>query len=62
MKKHWHIIRTAIFYLIGLMNTIFINPENIGSWENYLGYLILILAVVDTIVIIRKYLWNKKGN
>ena len=62
MKKHWRIIRTAIFYLIGLMNTIFINPENIASWENYLGYLILILAVVDTIVIIRKYLWNKKGN
>jgi len=62
MKKYWYIIRTVLFYFIGLMNTIFIKPENIGSWENYLGYLILILAVVDTIVIIRKYLWNKKGN
>lgn len=62
MKKHWRIIRTAIFYLIGLMNTIFIKPENIGSWENYLGYLILLLAVVDTIVIIMKYLRNKKKN
>jgi len=62
MKKYWYIIRTVLFYFIGLMNTIFIKPENIGSWENYLGYLILILAVVDTIVIIRKYLRNKKGN
>ena len=62
MKKYWYIIRTVLFYFIGLMNTILIKPENIGSWENYLGYLILILAVVDTIVIIRKYLRNKKGN
>jgi hypothetical protein len=60
MKKHWHIIRTAIFYLIGLMNTAFIKTENIGSWENYLGYAILILAVIDTIVIIKKYFWKKK--
>ena len=62
MKKYWYIIRTVLFYLIGLMNTIFIKPENIGSWENYLGYAILVIAVIDTIVIVRKYFQNKKEN
>ncbi len=55
MKKHWLTIRTALFYFIGLMNTIFIKPGNIGSWINYLGYAILVIAVFDTIVIVRKY-------
>ena len=60
MKKFWHILRTAAFYMIGLMNTIFIKPENIGSSENYLGYIILIIAVIDTGVIIRRYFWKNK--
>lgn len=60
MKIYWHIIRTLIFYLIGLLNTVFVKSENIGSLENYAGYLFLILAVIDTIVIIKNRFkkWN----
>jgi hypothetical protein len=48
MKKNiWTIIRTTIFIFIGLKSTIFIRPENVGGWENYLGYLLLIFAAFD---------------
>ena len=54
-KKNWAIIRTATFIIVGLMNTAFIRPEDIGSWKNYAGYLFLILAVVDTFFLIKNF-------
>lgn len=56
-EKVWHVIRTLAFYLIGLMNTIFISPGDLGSFMNYAGYIFLLLAVFDTYVLIRN--WNK---
>jgi len=48
MKKNiWTIIRTTIFIFIGLKSTIFFSPENVGGWEIYLGYLLLIIAAFD---------------
>ena len=54
MKKYWPIIRTLTFLIVGVMNTILIRSEDIGSFKNYLGYLLLILAAVDIIINIVK--------
>lgn len=54
-NKTWAIIRTATFIIVGLMNTAFIRLEDIGSWKNYVGYLFLIFAVVDTFFLIKNY-------
>ncbi|HKI79954.1 MAG TPA: hypothetical protein VKA26_15535 [Ignavibacteriaceae bacterium] len=58
-KTTWTIIRTALFLLIGLMNTVFIRPEDIGSWKNYAGYFFMILAILDTFFLVKRFL-NKK--
>ena len=50
MKYKKSIIRTIIFWALGLMNTIFIKSEDIGTWKNYTGYVLLILALIDTII------------
>jgi len=55
-KTSWTIIRTLLFYIIGLMNTVFIRPEDIGRWRNYVGYLFLLLAVIDTVLLIKNAL------
>ena len=54
-KKHWTIARTLLFIIVGLMNTVFIKPEDIGTWKNYVGYGFLLLAVVDTFFQIKPY-------
>lgn len=60
MKKYWGIIRTIIFLVIGIKYTLFVNPELLGTWENYLGYLLLILGVIDSFLLIKKYFWRKR--
>jgi len=52
---HWAIVRTILFIVIGLMNTVFIRPEDIGTWKNYVGYGFLLRAVVDTFFLIKRY-------
>jgi intracellular septation protein A len=54
-KRHWAIARTLLFVIIGLLNTVFIRPEDIGTWKNYLGYGFLLIAVIDIFFIIKKY-------
>lgn len=56
MKKYWLILRTLTFLIVGVINTILIKPEEIGSWKNYLGYLFLILVIVDVGNVIYKKL------
>jgi hypothetical protein len=51
----WSIIRTATFILIGLMNTVLIRPEDIGSWKNYAGHFFLLMAVVDVYFSVRNF-------
>ncbi|WP_420388597.1 hypothetical protein [Roseivirga sp.] len=51
----WTIIRTLGFYLIGLFNTVLIQQEDKGTWKNYLGYGILLIAVLDTIGVIKRF-------
>lgn len=60
MKNYWEYGRLLLFIIIGLMNTVFIKPEEAGGWENYAGYLFLFLALADLISIIRKKFLNRK--
>ena len=61
-KKTWAILRTALTLIIGLMNTVLIRPEDVGSWKNYLGYFFLLLAVVNSFFLIKSYLRKKAPN
>ncbi|HKI77100.1 MAG TPA: hypothetical protein VKA26_01010 [Ignavibacteriaceae bacterium] len=56
----WSIIRIATFIFVGLMSTVLIRPEDVGSWKNYAGYFFLLMAVVDTYFTIRNIV--KKRN
>lgn len=49
----WRLIRTVGFYLVGLMNTLLIRDKDIGTFKNYLGYALIIVAIFDTYFIIR---------
>ena len=60
-KLIWSIIRTIGFIIIGLFNTAFIRTEDIGSWKNYVGYFFLILAAIDTFVIVKGLLKRRKS-
>ena len=52
-KMKWRLIRTVGFYLVGLMNTLLIRDKDIGTFKNYLGYVLIIVAIFDTYRIIR---------
>ena len=58
-NKTWTIIRTAGFFLIGFMNTVFIRAEDIGSWKNYAGYFFLLLATADSFFLVKKFIHKK---
>ena len=60
-KMTWHLIRTFTFYVIGILNTLLIKPEDVGSWKNYLGYAFMIIAVLDSINLIKIQLNKRKG-
>jgi hypothetical protein len=55
-NKYWPFIRIALFIIIGLMNTVFIRPEDIGTWKNYVGYALLLLGLIDSLILFRKIL------
>ena len=55
IRTIWHFIRTAIFYYLGLTYTVFINPVDAGTWKNYLGYLVLLLALFDTYLLVKEF-------
>lgn len=54
MKNSWTILRTLTFYIVGLFNTLLIKSEDVGTWKNYLGYLLLLIALTDTILLVNK--------
>ena len=38
--------------LLGLMNTVFLKPEDIGSWRESVGVVLLVLAFVYAFVFV----------
>jgi hypothetical protein len=53
-KAVWHLQRTLLFWIIGLMNTAWIRPEDVGSWKFWVGAALLVIAVIDTIALLRQ--------
>lgn len=49
MKSQWPVARTALLWVLGVLNTLLIAPGQVGTWRNDLGYLFLVLAAIDTI-------------
>lgn len=52
-RSLWHVQRTLLFWIIGILNTALIRPENVGSWRHVVGWIIIILAAVDTVHLAR---------
>ena len=59
-KLYWPIIRTIIFIILGLMNTVFIKPEDIGTLKNYIGYAFLVLAVIGVLQVLNQLKKSKQ--
>jgi hypothetical protein len=49
-----HLGRTLCFWTVGVMNTV-LRPEPFDSWKVAVGWLMLLLAAIDTI-----WLWRKE--
>lgn len=61
-KLFWRISRTLLFLFIGLNYTILLKTEAVGSWRNYLGYVFLIIALIDTVLLIKYFINKRKLN
>ena len=46
-KRNWTILNIIIFTVIGLMNTVFLKPADVGTWKNYVGYGFLLIAIIE---------------
>ena len=57
----WHLQRTALFWIIGLLNTLLIRPEDAGSWKNWVGWALLLVAVLDSVALFRKEQQSVRG-
>ena len=53
-KDLWHLMRTLLLWILGLGDTVFIRPEDAGSWKYIAGWVFLVLAVVDTVLLAMK--------
>ena len=61
-KKRQTFIRILAAIVIGLMNTVLIRREDVRSWENYVGYLFLIIAAIDLFYLLLMSFKQSKKN
>ena len=40
--------------IVGLMNTVFIRPEDLGTWKNCVGYAFLLIALGNLLILVLK--------
>jgi hypothetical protein len=50
----WHLQRAVLFWIVGLLNTALLRPEDVGAWRPWVGWSLLVIAVLDTIALFRK--------
>ena len=50
----WHLQRTSLYWVAGLLNTAYIRPEHAGGWRTWIGWLFLVVAILDTIALFVK--------
>jgi hypothetical protein len=60
LKRIWNYLRTLVFYTLGLKYTVFIRPEQIGTWPHLIGYFLIVLAIFDTILIVKYFIKQKR--
>jgi cytochrome b len=58
--KYWRFLRTLTFLVVGLLNTAFIRAEDVGTWKNYIGYLLLAMAAYDFTAMIISIIRSRK--
>jgi hypothetical protein len=58
---YWRIFRTIIFLIFGIWNTIFVSAEAKGTFQNYLGYIILGLAIFEIFFFFNHFKKNDKS-
>ena len=61
-KKRQTFIRILAAIVIGLMYTVLIRREDVRSWENYVGYLFLIIAAIDLFYLLLMSFKQSKKN
>ncbi len=59
-KKYWTVTTIIALVMVGLMNTVLLRPEDVGTWKNYVGYAFLILAVLNIIYLFRQFKMEKR--
>lgn len=47
----WHLQRTVLFWILGLRNTAWVRPEDVGTWTHVVGYALLGIAALDTVAL-----------
>ncbi|MCL6097938.1 MAG: hypothetical protein M1391_05120 [Bacteroidetes bacterium] len=52
-NKSWIIFRIVVFVVLGLLYTVFISPEETGTWKYYFGFVLLFIALVDVVRLVR---------
>jgi len=50
----WHVQRTVLFWIIGLMNTVFRAPDEPTNWKFVVGLILVGVAILDTVALFRK--------
>lgn len=53
-KNYWGLIRTLLFWVVGFRNTVFVQPDEVGTWKHIIGFIFLAVAIIDTYFYLRK--------
>jgi len=53
-KEIWHLLGTISFWIVGLFNTVLLQPEDVGEWKHWVGRAFIVLAIFDSIAIAMK--------
>lgn len=52
-NKWWIVFRIVVFAVLGLLYTVFISPEEMGTWKYYFGFVLLFIALIDVVRLVR---------
>lgn len=50
----WHLVRTLVFWVLGLLNTVLARPGDVGSWKYALGWVLVVVASLDSVDVYRR--------
>ena len=57
-REIWHVQRTLLFWVVGLLNTAFLKPDDVGTWKHWIGWLLIVLAVLDSVALVWR--WRRR--